>query len=227
MHRLFRSTLFALIGLLLTASVYAQGTYDASSDFSSTSNPNGTWQYGYTNTLGSSFILDTIHVTGTDPSGTGYQGWDGNVSGVNGIHFPYIWKYNNYTPLGLQPGPNGQYADLRWTAPSSGAWMVDAVIQAADPAATSDFHLLKNGVALLSGNINGQSGSQSYMNPLSFSPGDVLDVVVGFGSNGNYYDDTTGVSLTLSSVPEMDTAVIAVLGLAGTCVLSLKTRTRK
>ena len=122
MHRLFHNTLFALIGLLLTASVHAQETYDASSDFSPTSNPNGAWQYGYTNTLGSSFILDTIHVTGTDPSGTGFQDWEGNVPGADGYHFPIISKYDNYTPLGLSPGPNGQYSDLRWTAPSS-AWV--------------------------------------------------------------------------------------------------------
>jgi hypothetical protein len=63
MQHLFRSTLFALAGLLLTASVCAQGTYDATADYeagwTSNSNPNGVWSYGWSTNLATRLNLYT------------------------------------------------------------------------------------------------------------------------------------------------------------------------
>jgi hypothetical protein len=63
MHRLFRSTLFVLGCLLLTASVQAQVTYDATANYaagwSSGSNPNGVWSCGWSSTLLSQLNLYT------------------------------------------------------------------------------------------------------------------------------------------------------------------------
>jgi len=71
--------LFALCGGagVTIASMAQAQTYNAASDFSPTLNPTGVWQYGYMNTLGSSFILDTITVT--DPQ---FQAWEGTIPGL-------------------------------------------------------------------------------------------------------------------------------------------------
>ena len=104
----------------------AQHVYDASADFSITSNPSpldgGVWSYGAETTLGTAFSLDA---TPRGNAGDPEQGWAGTVNTVYGT-FPYLDKNisgktnivtaggNTQTvlpnQLGLHPGPNGNTA---------------------------------------------------------------------------------------------------------------------
>jgi len=53
--------------------------------------------------------------------------------------------------------------------------------------------------------------------PRSLAPRGPVDAVVGFGSNGNYIGDGSGLSLTISLVPEPD----SLLFVGGALVLAL------
>ena len=117
--KIYVSSVFGL-GLLFATQAYAT-VYNSTTDFSTVNgNPNGVWSYG------------------TEPVGFGvFSLMSYVVSGLNGSP---QWTSNNggdYTPgilvnlggasqgtelgqLALHPGPGGEPAVLRWTAPSSG-----------------------------------------------------------------------------------------------------------
>ncbi|MBK7404412.1 MAG: hypothetical protein IPJ41_07175 [Phycisphaerales bacterium] len=65
-----------------------------------------------------------------------------------------------------------------------------------------------------SSNITGYHNTESsgtfvmWLNPL-----DTIDAAVGFGSNGNFYGDSTGLDFTVSYVPASGS--LALLGLGG------------
>src|SRR5262249_19545731 len=101
----------------------------------------------------------------------------------------------------LHPGLNGEYCVLRWTAPADGSYQIDAEFQGSDlTGATTDVHVLRNGTALLDGSINGGLGPGSgptYAGTLSLRAGDIIDFAVGYGSNRNYFHDSTGLSVNI------------------------------
>src|SRR5262245_35917994 len=53
----------------------AIAAFDAATDFSPTANPNGVWSYGWTQTLGSSFVLDAIR-----ENLLGLDFWEGSIA---------------------------------------------------------------------------------------------------------------------------------------------------
>lgn len=92
---------------------------------------------------------------------------------------------------------------------------------------STDVHILLNGSSLFSSSLNGfgASSTKSFSNgSLSLNAGDILDFAVGFGNNGNYFFDSTGIDVTISSqnspnptaVPETSSGLgILALGFIG------------
>jgi len=62
--------------LFLTSLGVQAGIYDIAADFSTNSNPNGVWSYGYATTLGGTLIL----YTDTSYSTASVIGWWGDIS---------------------------------------------------------------------------------------------------------------------------------------------------
>jgi hypothetical protein len=185
-----------------------QVQYDAVKDFSITANPNGVWTYGWTSSLGSPLTPYTVTDTSSVPGTSFWQARNGdapelahNDTGVLICASTSTWCIPPNDLL-LHPGPNGEYSVVRWTAPSSGTIMITGVFEGLDrvgPTST-DVHVLHNSSrSLLRGPIN------SYRQPLAFSgillrvaAGDTVDFAVGFGSNGNYYYDSTGIRFVVT-----------------------------
>ncbi len=170
-------------------------------------NPNGNWSYGYTDLLGSAFkkylVTDAASIAGMIHWGAA-PGWPRNaasnpsidrnvtantISPLAGIIVP-----NNV--LHMHPGPNGQYSVLRWTAPDTGFYTIVGFFEGLNSHPTStDVHILLNeNNALFGGDI------LTFMMPSNFNinrplaAGDTIDFAVGFGTDGNYFFDSTGLS---------------------------------
>jgi hypothetical protein len=218
----------AVLGLLLvgTPSSEAETVYNNAADFSGTMNPSGAWTYGY---LAAESSPDSSTFTGFATQGTvaGSTGsieyW--NISG-GGLSPPEIFyntssTVNSYSTITMQPhqaafhpGPNDQYADYRFTAPQSGTYALSVTFTGIDvDGTTTDVHVLENGVSLFAGNINGYGATQTYSTILTLGSGGIVDFAVGFGLNGNYFNDSTGIDATLTSVvPEPASVVLLGLG---------------
>src|ERR1700690_3970802 len=131
----------SLLGLVLLVwgIVFLPGAtlaFDAAGNFSTGSNPNGTWSYGYSYGVGSTFILDTTKTTSY--AGLALAGWMGNLNPAFGANYPLAVKNftshpvaNNNTTvlqpgqLGLQPDASNVVSIVRWTAPFSGAFNIN------------------------------------------------------------------------------------------------------
>lgn len=224
-----RSVLIGLAAAAFVASTAEAGTiYDAAKDFSSSNNPNGVWSYGWTQTLGSAFVQDA-----QNGSEQGLDFWHGTTIGAFSSLYPYVAHNGtdstilyyggvNYAPgqMTLHPGPDGQYADVRFTSPNAGAYSLAAAFTGVDTLGTStDVHIFLNGVSIFDGAVNGNGASQDYTGSLTLSVGDVVDFVVGYGSNRSYNSDSTALSATLTytpaaAVPEPSGVVLAGIGIA-------------
>ncbi len=175
--------------------------YDPAAQFSATNNPAGAWSYGYENTLGGQFFFYTQPV-----SLSGLEEWRTNMAaGPPVIEYnPATNAVNLGTPvipgggLAFHPGAGDQYSTLRFTAPAPGQYQVTGAFFGEDlDGTTTDVHLLTNGASVLDGEVTGfGSGTGPVFNQaLNLQAGEFLDFAVGFGNNGTYFYDTTGLSL--------------------------------
>lgn len=202
--------------------------YDAATDFSLASNPNGVWSYGYATSLTGSFILDTD----TSTSGP-VQQWRGDLAGDGN---PGVYKNtssNDYQPstavypangMVMHPGPDGEYCVVRFTAPSAGLYAFSANFTGEDvQGTTTDVHVLGGGTSLFDGTINGYRDATSYGSTIALAAGGTLDLRVGYGSNGTFFNDSTGTDLAVRLMPTPEPATFAALGL-GTAVIIRRRR---
>ena len=102
--------------------------------------------------------------------------------------------------LALHPSCTGKLSVVRWTAPTAGSFNVVGLFQGIDTRGTStDVHVLQNSTtALLTSNITGFGAQVAFSFTVSFAAGDTLDFVVGWGADGDYNDDSTGLAVTIT-----------------------------
>ncbi len=238
-------TVFAAVSLISARPAAAQHLYDASADFSTTSNPDpldgGVWSYGQEAALGGPFAL---YSTTASSSNGQLQGWTTSTGSpdladnTSGSVFSETLNGATITiqpnQLNLDPGPQGQYSVLRFTAPTTSTYSFSGDFNGADSRpTTTDVHVLLNGIAIANGgiNIDGSGNTASLTSSsLALTQGQTLDFVVGFGNN-DYSYDTTGLYARVTNlsapVPEASTTVsfglLLALGL-GSVVLARKKR---
>lgn len=213
---------------LMVGDVAVAGTvYDAAADFSIASNPNGVWSYGYTTTLGGTPTLYTNSSTNVDGN-SNFEGWVSN-QGVGDT--PLVVKNTATTEqrggsvdllageLAFHPGPTGDQSVVRWTAPTAGSININATFEGRDIyGTTTDVHVLDNGTALFNGEVTGFGSSSDQTTSLSIlvHAGDTIDFVVGDGSDGNFFYDTTGLAATIqyaaAPTPEPSGLVLSAIG---------------
>ncbi len=197
----------------------AAGSFDAVEDFSGTQNPSGPWSYGWKPTRTGTFT------PGVPSMYYGMPGWlRAKVPDPNGLPVvaqgprgqTYSFGGSVLLPadlLDVHPGPTGQNAVVRWTAPAAGSYRIDGRFQGISTAnPTVDVAILHNATAVFTGNITSFGQATPFSLVRNVVAGDVLDFSVGFG-NGNFNNDSTGLAVRVTPV---DAA-----GVAGTYVLRL------
>lgn len=227
---MIRCRLFVVaLAAICAAGLSARGdVFDAAKDFSTSANPNGVWTYGYETTLGGPLTLNST--SGASLAGTGLEYWQTNIASNDPLlAYNATSSVINYTSVVVQPGqlffhpgPQDQYETVRFVAPKAETLQLSALFTGIDTTGTTtDVHILLNGTSLFSGLINGYGSTQTYSNLLTFAAGDKLDVSVGYGSNGTYFNDSTALSVLLSSpVPEPGGLVL--LGFASTFLVAIR-----
>jgi len=191
--------------------------WDAASEFNDSNNPDaanptGVWSYGWKTALtGEFFLAQTPY---NDPPNL--SGW------TSGSGFPLISHLSRPIPvsvgvnpailpphaLTLHPGPNGEYAVLRFTAPADGTYKASGQFYALDDnntGTTTDVWLVKNNdkARAFSGRVDYYHGAQfaSFTSTVfQLTKGNTLDFEVGYGANKNYFYDSTGLVAIIEKV---------------------------
>lgn len=102
--------------------------------------------------------------------------------------------------LAFHPGREGEYAVVRWTAPSDDRVGLSVVFSSIAKRATTDVHVLHNGKPLFDGLINVKDAGpeQKFGASLTVETGDTVDCVCGYG-NGDYGADTTALAVMIET----------------------------
>ena len=216
-----------VIGLGMTALITAFAgaadaapTYDIHSDFSIANNPNGVWSYGWTPTLGGAF---TPYDTNTATLGNATL-W--NAVSPQSSLVPALW--NNATNTSIQsagldpaqsaafhPGQFGEMSIFRFTAPETSQYSISGAMGLLDSGDTNGYVLI-NGVAVYNtGEMVLANGMQSFALSAPLTAGDTVDFVIGLGTSGSYFNDSTKVSGTIENIPEPATSALLALSLFG------------
>lgn len=183
--------------------------YNAAGQFSPTLNPNGAWSYGWSGSRSSAFNIDTQTF-----DLMGLNGWTSQCCGATQpdiYHNPTDQPINpaGTAPipagaLALRPGSYGGKPILRWTASADGHYGVKAIFKGLDSAGPTNTHvaILLDAIQIFSGDIDGagSSSSQTFSGTVSMLAGDTLDFTVGFGTNGKYIHDSTGLSVVITPI---------------------------
>lgn len=195
-------------------------TWNAAEDFS-VSRTGGPWSYGTTGTS----LNGAFNAFSQAASIGGYDYWSGSSYAQIGKAGPFGFASGTMSvpagSLNASPGSSGEYAILRFTAQTAGAYSIDATFWGDDFAGptTTDVHVRSNGSDLFAGDIAsfGQSNGLSWSGPIMLAAGQTLDFAVGYGANRTYNYDNTGLGVTISkvdaSVPEPNTMATIALGI--------------
>ena len=207
---------------LAATPTFAATVYDAVKDFSDTTstNVNGVWSYGYFN--GSTFVpYNVVAMVGAGGYGWTDSGWAPHgVPAVVGnetegpIVYATVKQGNdvlNVHPGGsLTSGTGGTDYDsiVRFTAPATSLYSYSGFFRVLDQAAPNGVKVSVGGVTTL---LTGTFGSQSNFSGLvPLSIGDTFDFRV--NRHGNYYYDSTGLSASITAVPEPATWAMMIIG---------------
>ena len=184
--------------------------FDAVKDFSIEQNPKGAWSYGYSKTLGGSFVPHTER----DPDVFGGKA-DRWSSPAVGPDIAVMRNKSGSTILGdpptyqippdvihMHPGEGGIFDIVRWTCPQSGQYSIQGAFRGLDKGATADVdvHVTKNSTAeLFSEVLRGPSAPEKpFTLNSSLDRNDTLDFIVGVGPSGSHGSDSTGLRVKLT-----------------------------
>ncbi len=191
---------------------------NAATDFSATLNPSAPWTHGYALNPGASFTA-----FGHATTAAGLQVWQrpGTSDPPSTVFNPTGSTSTPGTPvyaageLHLHPGPTGEFAVLRFTAPVTGIYEINAAFQGADTVGTStDVWVLSGTNEWFRGTVNGYgpASRRAYRTAVPLNAGANIDFAV--GPNGTYFYDNTLVEVQISYRATTD-AVSGTIAYAG------------
>jgi hypothetical protein len=217
----------ALLGVL-TIPAHAALVWDAGEDLFANEKPDGAqqfmnpnftvpeWSYGFRLTLESTglTLFDGGETHVDDVGAPGVDGFaDGGAILVNTTNGPASVTLG---PVPMAPLPShdilaipnslGAFTILRWTAPETGTYIIDAFWQDIDLAGGNGAsgHIVVNGVALFGQTFANGAGT-STQQTIPLNAGDKVDFAT--GTNGNGAFDGTQFNATI--VPEPATVALA------------------
>ena len=216
----------ATVCLLLPALGVGAPIWDFANDFTPSANPNTFWSYGYRTTPASTNLTLmnlSLHVDNIDF----WCLWQGFAHGL-----PSVGKNNTPSaqpswwpilPSGkgmLHPGNVPEIEDLaavvRWTAPSSGVYEVDATFTAIDTRGVDVFtYVVADGGLVLDDFVVGLGDTSHYRGAVTLSAGQVVDFVVA-NRNDTGDRDWTQLDASITPIPEPSTLIVwSLLGALG------------
>lgn len=181
-------------------------TQSAGDQFSPSSNPNGTWTYGYKLTADSPLqLFDNGSSTARGISGM--YGWNASIIGSE----PHIYFNSTSSPISfantvtvpprtiqMHPGANGVIVVLRWTAPVAGTYTFSGTFLGNDAVAAARTASIRvGGTDVFGGAVGGLGSTMPFTIVRSLAPGDVVDFSV--DPAGVHQNDSTGLNLTVSN----------------------------
>ena len=198
------------------------GHFDAASDFSLASNPNGPWSYGAMASVGGMFHPFSIKGLTPDDHGLPIEYWqlvpqvDPTVfhnsnevaaiaGGGQGVFPPgSIWVNS-----GTDGASNG-FGVIRFTVPAdkAGIYRLETVVGSVWDGSLSgdnEYRVTRNGQEVFGEFLAPRTGT-NYSNVLSLAAGDTLDFMVGRGQDGIGYGSglKVAISLTLATNAPVD-----------------------
>lgn len=198
----------------------AAPVYDVAADFSVTNNPSGVWTYGETNGFGGAFTKFTD--SGTTST---IDFWRGANPAFG---TPVLYHNNSVTPFtsgsvsygpfeaGFHPGVGDRDTTYRFTAPTSGLYAFNGRFFGQDTVGTTtEVRLFVNSLqqgAPIDVTGFGAPSTQLRASTFTLAAGDFLDISV--GNRGSVFNDSTGLAVTISAVPEPQTVGLMLAGLA-------------
>lgn len=184
----------------------APSVYDAAADFSATSNPNSVWRYGYKPNGGAgAFTLfsNSFNASGVDfwylPSAPPFTTIP-NV-GHNPTANPVVFSTAIVNPgeLVFHPGQNNEVTVVRFTAPGTGSFAIQALFENRDTGAQSaDVSIVRGAAVLFSQSVSGAAPSATFDQALALTSGETLDFQIDDGANA-YFNDNKRISVVITA----------------------------
>jgi PEP-CTERM motif-containing protein len=219
-----------VMGCLVLGAKIAQGqVYDAVSNFTGT-NPSGTWSYLWGTSVGANLVpLEVPFSPAPQDSGV-----DNGLAIPNMVRVTRNFGSGNASfatiivpPNLLDIDPEGEVADVRWTAPTTADYSVSGLFQMTDTdSQPHEVQILRDynaSVPLLADIL--ASPTYGLQVPFDYSgtlsAGESLDFIV--NSTAGYASLSTGLSATITVVPEP--ATIGLFGITAAALL-LRRRSR-
>jgi hypothetical protein len=177
-------------------------TYDVAADFLSAPDPTSPWRYGRAPAGGGEFSPDVRvdlqdgltawGAPGSDPLPAVFQ----NSRSQAGVFFGTIGLAAG--EVALHPGSQGQHAIVRFTAPEDGSYLVTAAFAGRDADfGGTDAHIRVNDVEIFGQEVTAGGSASPPPTTLHLTAGATVDFRIGFGANGTYYSDSTGLAATI------------------------------
>ena len=236
------TTTVALSVLALAAASSSQAmSYDAVADYSASS-ATGVWSYG-TGVTGTTFTPDPTYLTACGgASGIGcWQGADTqllvpavmkNFTGSTQDVFSTVVFPTNV--LNVHPGLSTD-SIVEFTAPTTGAYTLSGFFQLLDvrPSGVNviiDATVSGIEIPLLASELTGppatfpstDGGVISFSDTISLSAGDTI--AFGVNNDGSFYNDSTGLSASISAVPEPAAWSLMMIGFGAMGAMSRRRR---
>jgi hypothetical protein len=200
--------------------------FDATSDFSTKANPNGAWSYGFDPAAESGFqfkLFDRVEYgSHVGDSEFWLESAYGPVT-IAGPWAPTIYKDLASPPfaggakgqIGLHPGPVpfGDSAILRFTAPASGVYSIQAQFFVGDRSETEAWVVRKDNFSAPVASLGLTSANPAFKSTTELTAGESIDFVV--GNYGEYGNDSTPVTIRVEHIEAPASSTIAEWTVAG------------
>ncbi len=231
LSRLISKCLLGTICLAFCLSAHAAATWNAVNNFSTVNNPNGVWSYLYDG--GAQLPISQTGATAAAAGSPGLNLWTDGLTypdwaaiGQGATQGTWISKDGNVylptTDLLLDPQTNSE-VDVRFTAPSTGAYLIAGDFLGVNLFENSHtVQITDDGVIIFNGTISTYNQSDPFNFNLTLKAGDNLDFVSLTSGTGTYLG--TGLAAAVTETPEPGDFGICALGFASLFLIRSRNR---